>query len=350
MREEYCRQIIESLPYAIIITDQQGRIEEINAQTALLFGYSQQELHDKKIDILIPERFCEQHHKDLDSQNDCPPPRQAELGRNLFGLTKEGDEFPVRINLSLLENNGNNKILTTIIDMSEQSDIVRELKRVKKELNDFVDVASHDLKAPLRGIRQLSSWIEEDITDFASDNTKNNLALMMQRTARLERYLKDLIIYSRISHVLDDAQNINIKALVLSVFDLQSPPKEVSIVCEETLPEITTFITPLETVFSHLINNAIKHKNKGQLTINVSSQEYPTHYSFSVKDNGPGILERNHEYVFDLFKTIKPRDEVEGSGMGLSIIRKLLDSLNCVISVSSDGKNGSCFTFTWPKR
>jgi signal transduction histidine kinase len=172
---------------------------------------------------------------------------------------------------------------------------------------------------------------------------------MMQRTARLDRYLKDLIIYSRISHELDNAQNINIKALVLSVFDLQSPPKDVSIVCEETLPEITTFIAPLGTVFSHLISNAIKNKNKGQLTINVSFQEYTSHYSFSVKDDGPGILEINHDYVFDLFKTIKPRDEVEGSGMGLSIIRKLLDSLNCVISVSSDGKNGSCFTFTWPK-
>ena len=83
--------------------------------------------------------------------------------------------------------------------------------------------------------------------------------------------------------------------------------------------------------------------------INVSAQEYPKHYEFSVSDNGPGILERDQERIFDLFTTLKPRDLVEGSGMGLSIIRKLLVYQNCIVSVSSDGENGSCFTFTWPK-
>lgn len=349
MRENYYRHIFDLVPCAIIITDQQGIIVETNSQAASLFGYSHQELLGKTMDTLIPEWFCEQNQKYLDSLNPPSICSQTELNINLLALTKVGQEFPTKISLALLENSDSNKILTTFIDMSEHLNVLEELKRVQKELNDFVAVASHDLKSPIRGITQLCTFIEEELSDLATEKTKNYLSLVINRTTRLEGLLKDLVTYSRINFDFGNTQKIDIKAFVLKIFERQSPAKDVSITFEEKLPILSCYTAPLEVIFTHLIDNAIKHKNEGRLMINVSAQEYPKHYEFSVSDNGPGILERDQERIFDLFTTLKPRDLVEGSGMGLSIIRKLLVYQNCIVSVSSDGENGSCFTFTWPK-
>jgi len=233
--------------------------------------------------------------------------------------------------------------------MTEHVQVTEELKRSNKELNDFAYVASHDLKAPLRGIMQLSAWIKEDIEDFANEDTKSNLNLLMNRTSRLEKLLEDLLDYSRIGRKTEDLQSIDTKELVLNVFDLQDPSDNIKLNCQEVMPVINTAVSPFETIIRNLIGNAVKHNDKTEGVINVTAQEFPKYYQFSVKDNGPGIPVRYHDQIFELFKTLRPRDEVEGSGMGLSIIKKLLDYHNGSIVVESDGSNGPCFTFTWPK-
>ena len=349
IQEAYYKHIIESAPCGIIITNVEGVIEKVNPQTELLFGYKSEELIGNKIDILLPKRYQKQHPKLRENFNQNPSNRQMGLNRDVFGLTKKGNEFPAEIGLAQFNDDDSLKTLATIIDISEHVKITGELKRSNKELNDFAYVASHDLKAPLRGIMQLSSWIAEDIDDFATDETKGNLALLMNRTSRLENLLEDLLTYSRIGRKVGDIQTINISDLILNIFDLQSPPEGISITCTSTLPEIKTHIVPLEIIFRNLISNAIKHRNGDKLMITVSAQELPAHYQFSVEDNGPGISKKHHKQIFELFKTLKPRDEVEGSGMGLSIIKKLLDYQKCVINVVSDGESGTCFTFTWPK-
>lgn len=349
IREKYYKHIIESAPCGMIITNNQGEIETINPQTELLFGYTSQELIGNKVDMLIPKKFQKQHPKLREDFNKNPSNRQMGLNRDVFGLTKKGNEFPAEIGLAQFKEGDSLKTLATIIDMTGHVEITEELKRSNKELNDFAYVASHDLKAPLRGIMQLSSWIEEDIADFASDETKSNLALLMNRTSRLENLLEDLLTYSRIGRKIGEIQTINISDLILNIFDLQSPPEGVSITCQSKLPELKTHLIPLEIIFRNLISNAIKHRNGDKLMITVSAQELPAHYQFSVEDNGAGIPKKHHKQIFELFKTLKPRDEVEGSGMGLSIIKKLLDYQKCVINVVSDGESGTCFTFTWPK-
>ena len=315
--ETYYKHIIESAPCGMIITNSQGEIETINLQTELLFGYKSEELIGNKIDILLPKRYQKQHPKLRENFNQNPSNRQMGLNRDVFGLTKKGNEFPAEIGLAQFNDDDSLKTLATIIDISEHVKITGELKRSNKELNDFAYVASHDLKAPLRGIMQLSSWIAEDIDDFATDETKGNLALLMNRTSRLENLLEDLLTYSRIGRKVGDIQTINISDLILNIFDLQSPPEGISITCTSTLPEIKTHIVPLEIIFRNLISNAIKHRNGDKLMITVSAQELPAHYQFSVEDNGPGISKKHHKQIFELFKTLKPRDEVEGSGMGL---------------------------------
>ena len=303
----------------------------------------------KSVDSLIPVRYQSQHPKHRKNFKENPSHRRMGLGRDIFGLTKKGDEFPAEIGLAQFLDGDEHKTLATIIDMTEHVQVTEELKRSNKELNDFAYVASHDLKAPLRGIMQLSAWIEEDIADFATDDTKSNLTLLMNRTSRLEKLLEDLLDYSRIGRKVGDIQTVDTNELVLNVFDLQDPSDNITLICQASLPVIDTVISPFETIIRNLIGNAIKHNDKENGVITVSGQEFSKYYQFSVKDNGPGIPARYHEQIFELFKTLQPRDEVEGSGMGLSIIKKLLDYHNGSIAVESDGENGTCFTFTWPK-
>lgn len=348
-KEKYYRHIIESAPCGIIIVNKNGDIETVNPQTAILFGYSVEEMIGKSVDSLIPVRYQHQHPQHRKNFKENPSHRIMGTGSDIFGLTKKGDEFPAEIGLAQFFDGDAPKTLATIIDMTEHVQITEELKRSNKELNDFAYVASHDLKAPLRGIMQLSTWIEEDIDEYATEDTKSNLALLMNRTSRLEKLLEDLLDYSRIGRKKGDIQTVDTRELVLNIFDLQSPPESVTLICQETMPVINTAISPFETIIRNLIGNAIKHNDKVDAVIMVSGKEFPKYYQFSVKDNGSGIPVKYHEQIFELFKTLRPRDEVEGSGMGLSIIKKLLDYHNGSIEVESDGKTGSCFTFTWPK-
>jgi PAS domain S-box-containing protein len=349
IKEEYYRHITESAPCGIIIADENGAIETVNPQTAVLFGYSVKEMIGKNVDSLIPIRYQSKHPQHRLNFKNNPSHHRMGIGRDIFGLTKKGDEFPAEVGLAQFLDGDSPKTLATIIDITESVRVTEELKRSNKELNDFAYVASHDLKAPLRGIMQLSSWIEEDIAEYANEDTKSNLKLLMNRTSRLEKLLEDLLDYSRIGRKSGDIQSVDTKELVLNLFDLLDPPNHISLIFQGTMPVINTAITPFETIIRNLIGNAIKHNDKAEGIIKVSSQEYSKYHQFSVIDNGTGIPKKYHEQIFELFKTLRPRDEIEGSGMGLSIVKKLLDYHHGSIVIESDGENGSCFTFTWPK-
>jgi signal transduction histidine kinase len=142
---------------------------------------------------------------------------------------------------------------------------------------------------------------------------------------------------------------VDTKLLFESTFELLDPPAGLRLIIQECMPMIKTFATPLETIVRNLLGNAIKHHDKVDGIISITVKEMSAYYEFSVIDDGPGIEPEYHQQIFDLFKTLNPRDQIEGSGMGLSMIKKILDVQGGSITVMSDGKSGSCFTFIWPK-
>ncbi len=224
----------------------------------------------------------------------------------------------------------------------------RELERSNKELNEFAYVASHDLKAPLRGIMQLASWIEEDIKDNLEEQTREYLHLLHNRTQRLEQLLNDLLAYSRVGRKHGDIKTIDIAELSQELFRLLNPPPGFTLICDDKLPSLNTLAVPLEQILRNLINNAIKHHDQAEGTIHVSVKATTDGFDFSIADDGPGIAPQQQERIFGIFQTLKPRDEVEGSGMGLAIVKKLLDNYHCHIRVESDGLRGTTMHFNWP--
>ncbi len=223
-----------------------------------------------------------------------------------------------------------------------------ELERSNKELSTFAYVASHDLRSPLRGISQLAEWIVEDMPEAPNAEIANHLRLMKSRIARMENLLDDLLAYSRVGRIEGDMAEISVADICREAFDMATPPAGFSLDLSGDFPRFVTLVTPLTQVLRNLIGNAVKHHGGETGTVAVSSRVGDGGFVIAVADDGPGIPPDFHERVFGLFQTLKPRDAVEGSGMGLALVKKIVELYGGTVSLESDGKRGSTFTFTWP--
>jgi PAS domain S-box-containing protein len=229
-----------------------------------------------------------------------------------------------------------------------------ELQRSNRELDQFAYVASHDLKAPLRAIQHLATWLSQDAAAVLPPASQAHLVKLQGRIKRMEALLDDLLTYSRAGRHRHPPERIELDALVRNVVDLLATPSGFSVTVAQTADQpVAPFVTervPLETVFRNLLGNAIKHHDQpsaGQVTI--TAQDLGDVMEFAVSDNGPGIDPAFHERIFDIFQTLKPRDQVEGSGIGLTVVKKLVESRGGSIRVESALGQGASFHFTWPK-
>ena len=226
-----------------------------------------------------------------------------------------------------------------------------ELAKSNAELEQFVYIASHDLKAPLRVIDNLAGWIEEDLGQRLEGETRDNMDLLHGRVHRLAALLTDLLQYSRIGRVEIATETVDSGQLVRDRFDLVNVERGFSLAVSSDMPRLETARSALEQVFTNLLSNAIRHHDRpsGQLTVGV--RDMGRCYRFSVTDDGPGIPPEDHERAFQTFQTLRPRDEVGSSGVGLAIVTKLVEQQGGRVSLESDGKSrGATFRFDWPKR
>ena len=228
-----------------------------------------------------------------------------------------------------------------------------ELVRSNHDLEQFAYVASHDLKAPLRAMDTLVDWLQDDLEDYKEGDVQENLDLLSKRTARLASLLDDLLAYSRAGRKVGDVRDMNLKEFVDDVAVLLAPPEGFRIVADESLNmNMMAHHAPLETVLRNLMSNAIKHHPEpaaGRIDVYVKDQGDSV--MFGVIDNGAGIPEEYSEKVFKMFQTLQPRDDTEGSGMGLAIVKRIIDWQGGRIwfGAGPEGK-GTVFKFTWNKR
>jgi PAS domain S-box-containing protein len=355
--EERFRIAVESAPNAVVMINQEGHIILVNSQTEQLFGYSRDELLGQSIDILVPQRFRNIHPGYRRAFFTQPTTRPMGAGRNLYGLRKDGSEFPVEIGLTPVTTDEGVFVLSAIVDISERKRIeeqlqhyIAELERSNKELDAFAYVASHDLKAPLRAIDNLAQWITEDAEKILPDDSRRHLQTLRQRVRRLEGLLDDLLDYSRAGRERAPSERVDSAALVAGVVELLAPPPTFTVTVAPPMPLLRAVKTPLEQVFRNLIANAIKHHHRADGRIEVTAHDRGEMWEFIVADDGPGIPAAYHDRIFQMFQTLKPRDEVEGSGIGLAVVRKLVASRGGTITVESAEGQGARFRFTWPKQ
>ncbi len=223
-----------------------------------------------------------------------------------------------------------------------------ELRRSNDDLEQFAYVASHDLKAPLRAISAIVGWLREDLSENTDEDVNENLDLLAQRTSRLSRLLDDLLAYSRAGRHDGNVKLVDVGALVDEVVQIHIHDDPIEIHVPDNLPTIMTDPTPLEQVLRNLISNAVKHHPGPKGHIWIDCAETDNGLEFSVADDGEGIPEEYADRVFKMFQTLKPRDEKEGSGMGLAIVARIiqLHGGRVWFEPRPEG-SGTVFKFTW---
>ena len=222
------------------------------------------------------------------------------------------------------------------------------LERSNCELEEFAFVASHDLKAPLRVIENATSWLAEDLAEYLTPDTRESLALVQSRSARMRRFLDDLLCHSRISIASDEGPRISGDSLVRLIVDDLGVPSGFVVETTASMKDTITKSCPLKMVLTHLIGNAIRHHDRDAGRIVVDATFEPACVIYSVSDDGPGIPPEYHGKIFKLFQTLKSRDVLESSGLGLAMVRKKVELIGGSVNLISNGVRGSTFTVKLP--
>ncbi|MGB0429838.1 MAG: PAS domain-containing sensor histidine kinase, partial [Bacteroidia bacterium] len=223
------------------------------------------------------------------------------------------------------------------------------LEKINSELDQFAYVVSHDLKAPLRAINNLSTWIQEDLEDSMDDDIKEQFSLLRGRVLRMEGLINGILEYSRAGRIKSNNQKVNTAQLIVDLCDTLKTHDKIVYEVNEKAPNLFTEKVALEQVFSNLISNAIKYNDKEIAKIKIDFEDQVDFVQFSVKDNGAGISDKYFDKIFVIFQTLQARDQFESTGVGLAIVKKIIEDKGGKIWVESEPKSGATFYFTWPK-
>lgn len=277
-------------------------------------------------------------------------------------LEKRGQELEERVKLRTKELEiktekieGSRKALTYLMEdvnaSREALQIVnRDYAAANQELKEFAYIVSHDLKAPLRAISQLTHWISEDYAEVFDDDGREQIGLVLKRVKRMDGLIDGVLRYSRIGRVKEKEESLDLNLLVKEVIENLAPPDSIQIILENRLPVVLRDPTRMGQVFQNLIGNAIKFMDKDVGVIRVGCVDEGDLWKFMVADNGPGIDQRYHDKIFKIFQTLTARDEHESTGIGLTLVKKIITLYGGTIRIESEFGKGSSFIFTLPKK
>ncbi len=351
--ESRFRMLAEGVPNHLLFLDRDLRIEFANRVFLEAAGWTAEDARGRHIsELLGPERYLAR----------LPYYERALAGETVTyeSAGAAGSEtgffrFSYR---PAIDADGNVQgIFSTATDISERRKAEldleakqAELARSNKDLEQFAYVASHDLKAPLRAIELLVQWIREGLAGYDANNVQENLTLLARRTERLNRLLDDLLAYSRAGRKVGQHRETDCNALVQDVFQLVNAPPGIALEVEGRLPTFRTYSTPLEQVLRNLVGNAVKHHPGPEGRVSVGCEDRGDHFLFTVTDDGEGIPPEYADRIFEMFQTLKPRDQVEGSGMGLAIVSRIVAwQGGRVWFEPRPGGRGAVFKFQWRK-
>jgi PAS domain S-box-containing protein len=349
--------VLRSTLDSIVAMDANGLVTEFNPAAEVAFGYTRSEVIGKRLaDLIVPERFREAHIAGLKRYVETGEEHVIGKRLELPARRKDGSEFQSELTITRSDASGVPAFTGVLRDITdrkraeaEREQLIKALARSNQELDQFAYVASHDLKAPLRGIANLSQWIEEDLGDTLAGENKEQMELLRGRVHRMEALIDGILQYSRAGRAKAKPEDLDTGVLVREAIELMAPPRETQIRVPDDMPVIRSEKVPLQQVFMNLLGNAIKHAASDNPKIDVEWTDAGPFVEFMVRDNGQGIAPQYHERIFGIFQTLEARDKVEGTGIGLSVVQKIVEAKGGRVWVESDVGKGARFKFLWPK-
>ncbi|SFU99083.1 sensor histidine kinase [Pseudoduganella namucuonensis] len=354
--EARMRAVFETAVDAIITIDERGILERLNPAAERMFGYTEAEVAGRNISMLMPSPHRKLHDGYLAHYLATGEKRIIGKGREVRGLRRDGSVFPMDLAVAEMTLNGRRMFTGLVRDITERRQaeektlqLLQEVSSANEELTNFAYVVSHDLKAPLRGIGSLADWLATDYADKFNDEGKEHMRLLINRVHRMGALIDGILQYSRVGRVREAAGAVDLNRLLADVVDLQAPPAGLRVTVQPGLPTVVGEPTRLQQVFQNLLSNAVKYIGRTDGEIHIGCADDGAFWRFSVADNGPGIEPRHFERIFQLFQTLAPRDRVESTGVGLALVKKIVEMYRGRVWVESAPGAGATFLFTWPK-
>jgi len=318
--------LLETATDGIHVLGERGELVFFSQSFARMLGYSPEELAGLNVADWSPFEDVDEFAETIPRLGDAVRVAETLIRR------RDGAMLDVEVSTKSVILNGGVFLYRSARDVGERNRADREirlhlqeLERINKELDDFVYVASHDLRAPLRAIKA--------------------------RAQRLSQLLDDVMTYARAGKKLESTgPEMSAAALTADIAVSLQVPAGYRILTDRSMETAMVQRAPLEQVMHNLIGNAIKHHDRNQGSVRLWAVDMGERYRFYVADDGPGIPEAYRESVFEMFTTLRPRDEVEASGMGLALVRKVVGRFGGQCGIQGSQGRGTCLWFDWPKK
>jgi PAS domain S-box-containing protein len=348
----------EYSPVAMLVVDGEGRVFIANGRTEELFGYGREEVIGEPVEKLVPDRLREAHRADRRDYFQAPAARPMGVGRDLWGLRKDGSEFPVEIGLHPVSTPDGEFVLSAIVDITERKrnleDVraaVAELARSNAELAQFAYAASHDLQEPLRMVTSYVQLLERRFEPQLDAESRKYMHYVVDGAQRMHSLIRDLLEYSRVGTGSEETRELDLNEIVQQALDnlrVAVAETRAEVVTGE-LPTIEGEPTQMIRLFQNLLGNAIKFRGEEPPRIRISARSAGSSWEIEVADNGIGIEPRFAERVFGVFQRVHSGD-YPGTGIGLAICKKIVERQGGSIRVESEPNRGARFCMTLPRR
>ncbi len=349
------RGLLEAAPDAMVLVNPAGEIVLVNLQAEKEFGYRRDELFGQPLKNIIPEAVAERLIENTLRSPDIASTQEIAKAIELFGRRKDASEFPIEIMLSRLETTTGLLVTMAIRDITtrRRADAhlqltVKELKRSNEELEQFANLASHDLQEPLRMVASYTQLLAKRYKGKLDSDADEFIAFAVDGANRMQRLIQDLLVYSRVgTQGKELAPTSSEAALQQGISNLRSAIEASGAqVTYDQMPTVLADEGQLAQLFQNLIGNAIKYQGPGVPKVHISATASGAgKWNFSVRDNGLGIEPKYFEKIFGMFQRLHGRDEFAGTGIGLAICKKIVERHGGNISVESKPAEGSMFHF-----
>jgi PAS domain S-box-containing protein len=346
---------VEASPGGVLMINQSGEIVLANAELERQFGYSRSELVGASVDLLLPKQLRQAHAAQRAEFYAEPAVRRMGAGRDLHARRKDGSEFPVEIGLNPIQSGDGLMVLATIIDITERKEAERaieeqniRLRRSNAELEQFAYVASHDLQEPLRMVASYTQLLEDRYKDQLDDKAHKYIGYAVEGAKRMQALVRDLLSFSRVSSKEATNKPVDSAVVVAAAIErltaaIQEAAADVRV---GPLPVVMSEELELGQVFQNLISNAVKFRSAQSARIEISAERKGAVWEFAVKDNGIGVEEKYGSRIFQMFQRLHERGKYDGSGIGLAIVKKIVERHGGAIWFSSVLGEGTTFYFT----
>lgn len=347
--KEYLENILKYSADIIITTDNNRKITMFNKGAENMLGYKRDEVMGMPADRLYYDKSDRQKILEILNRDGSVLNYETKLKK------KDGIVIDISLTISQLKDNTGKVIGTVGIskDITERKKLETKLRETNQELNNFVYTVSHDLKAPLRAIDGFSGFLLEDYADKIDNDGRLYLERIRGGAQHMQSLINDLLELSKIGRISNPFEEVSILELLEQIkeeFQFQIREKNAKIEIKN-MPVIYCDRTLIYQVFSNLITNAIKFTRKGvSPEIKIGCEDRDNYWEFYVKDSGIGVAKEYHKRIFEIFQRLHKPEEFEGTGIGLTIVKRIIELHKGGIWLESEEGKGSSFFFIIPKK